>query len=264
MAFYSVGEKMKHVSKTGGVVALFILSILLCSCNSSKQTALNNSDQIPTSQLAETEVSTEKPTEIETEPKTKEYTALELADKSLAEIIDIMGGDFNVEYGVEHLIYYTSPAPCIYNDSTLPGFAFFVKPREDIDLEELSSPEGNLNDVKTDIITGKYDSFYFMGVYDNAKYDENISADMTYKEVSEVLNSYELEPLIASSALRQKLCYNGMEFTDNQVQYQFAEVQRHKKQTDNGIFDYPDIESAKKLNPNIKGIVVFPGGKAHG
>lgn len=223
-----------------------------------------SSIQNSTKQSEETTILPESSTEPTTEPETREYTALELADKSLAEIIDIMGGDFEIEYNGKHLIYYTSGGLCIYNDETLPGFAFFVKPRDDIDREELSSPEGNLDDVKTDILSCKYDGFYFMGVYDKAKYDDNISADMTYKEVSEVLNTYELEPIVASSSLRQKLCYDGQESTNNQVQYQYVEVQTYQKQTEYGVFTAPNVESAKEKNPSIKGIVVFPGGKAHG
>ena len=249
----------------GGLITLFIVCVLLCSCNSSNHLSSEiSSIQSSTKQSEETTILPESSTEPTTEPETREYTALELADKSLAEIIDIMGGDFEIEYNGKHLIYYTSGGLCIYNDETLPGFAFFVKPRDDIDREELSSPEGNLDDVKTDILSCKYDGFYFMGVYDKAKYDDNISADMTYKEVSEVLNTYELEPIVASSSLRQKLCYDGQESTDNQVQYQYVEVQTYQKQTEYGVFTAPNVESAKEKNPSIKGIVVFPGGKAHG
>ena len=262
---------MRYTKKTFcRIMTLFIVCALLCSCHSSKQSSEHTSNQSPTRQSEEIAITTEKPTEKKTElltekpTETNEYTALELADKSLGEIIDIMGGDFEIEYNGKHLIYYTSGGLCIYNDETLPGFAFFVEPRDDINREDLSSPEGNLDDVKTDILSGKYDGFYFVGVYDKAKYDDYISADMTYKEVSKVLNSYELEPLIASGSLRQKLCYDGQESTDNQVQYQYVEVQTYQKQTEYGVVTAPNVESAKEQNPSIKGIVVFPNGKAHG
>lgn len=37
-----------------------------------------------------------------------------------------MGGDFEVEYGGNKLVYYTSATVIMYNDNTLPGFAFYI------------------------------------------------------------------------------------------------------------------------------------------
>ena len=106
---------MRYTKKTFcRIMTLFIVCALLCSCHSSKQSSEHTSNQSPTRQSEEIAITTEKPTEKKTEPltekptETNEYTALELADKSLGEIIDIMGGDFEIEYNGKHLIYYTS------------------------------------------------------------------------------------------------------------------------------------------------------------
>ena len=177
------------------------------------------------------ETSTEKPTEAK-----HEYTAVELASKSLDEIIEIMGGDFQTEYEGEHLINYTSGGFCIFNNDTLPGFAFFVKPAEGYSYDGLADPMTDLSGAKQDVLDGKY-TIDFLGVYGSGKYNDKISADMTYLEVSEVIGSYELLPLVGSAMPRQSIDSNAT------VWYDAGEM---------------DEETIKTANPGIKGISVHP------
>ena len=104
------------------------------------------------------------------------YTAEQLSTKSLDEIIDIMGGDFqhNHDKGV---IYYTSDPNYIYNDDYLPGFVFYLK-REDVE-DDLDSK--SVVEIKKNIADGKY-TLDFIAVYPPAKLDDNISANMHYSD----------------------------------------------------------------------------------
>lgn len=212
-----------------GSVILTILFVLLImvGCGSSKQQ--ENVEETIT--VDSTEASTQPATEA-----AKEYYGVDLVNKSLSEIIEIMGGDFQTEYSGEHLIYYTSGGFCIFNNDTLPGFAFFISPADRY-YDDLADPMTNLSGAKQDVLDGKYDSVDFIGVYGNAKYNEKISADMTYLEVSETIGSYKLAPVVGSAMPRQSIDQNAT------VWYDAGEM---------------DEDTIKTANPRIKGISVHP------
>ena len=103
------------------------------------------------------EIPTHKPTE------TKEYTAVELASKSLDEIIEIMGGDYTSEHVQLSNAFSSSGAPYIYNYDVLPGFAFET-----------------------------YDNYYRgISIMDGAKLNDKISSDMTYNQIADEIGDME-------------------------------------------------------------------------
>ena len=192
-------------AKLGLIISILFIMCITVGCSTSKPSETTNTTA--------TSANTESATQHETEAA-KEYYAVDLVNKPLSEILEIMGGDFNTEYEGEHLIYYTSGGFCIYNNETLPGFAFFVKPSEKYSYDDLADPMSNLSGAKQDILDGKYDSIEFMGVYDTAKYNDKISADMTYLEVSEAIGRYELAPVAGSAAPRQSIDSNATVWYD--------------------------------------------------
>lgn len=108
-----------------------------------------------------TDAVTESPTEIETEPEVVEYTAVELAGKSLNEIIDIMGGDYEANHLQLSNAFSSDGCPYIYNENKLPGFAFVAQ-------------EGDSN-------------YSGISVMNGAKLNENISSDMTYSQIADIV-----------------------------------------------------------------------------
>lgn len=114
---------------------------------------------------------------------TTEYTARDFVDKSLTEIIEIMGGDFEIEFGGEKLVYYTSPTVIMYNDDTLPGFAFYI------DEAILDFQEGI--DVKEKIRSGNYSGYTFCALLEKAKLTDNINANMNYNDLSTVIGEFD-------------------------------------------------------------------------
>lgn len=198
----------------------------------------------PITKAAEKEIEskTEKPTAIDTDPNLHEYTAVEIADKSLYEIIEIMGGDFDVDNGQKYLIHYTSgPARNIYNNKTLPGFVFFVEPKEGILYDELAE-DTDFDGIKSDVLAGKL-KINFIGLFRNAKYDENISVGMKYLDISKAMDNYSLTPPAGSEAMRQKIKYSDKESPTAMVYYRASG---------------DDEEKARQENPESWGIVVFP------
>ena len=211
------------------LLSLLMTMLIMVGCGSSNQTD-------KTTATDNTEAATQPVTEA-----TKEYYGVDLVNKPLSEIIEIMGGDFQTEYEGKHLINYTSGGFCIFNNDTLPGFAFFVKPAEGYSYDDLADPMTDLSGAKQDVLEGKYDSIDFLGVYDSGKYNETISADMTYLEVSEAIGSYELAPVVGSAMPRQSIDSNAT------VWYDAGEMNE---------------ETAKTENPKIKGISVRPSENA--
>ena len=212
------------------------------SVTSGDATTAQTTAQTTAEATTEAVMDTEKPTEIETEPEKIEYTGADLAGKSLSEIIEIMGGDYDVDDGQKHLIYYTSgPARNIYNDETLPGFVFFLEPSDGVQYSELADP-ADFDGVKSDISAGKLE-IKFIGLFDGAKYDENISVGMKYLDISEAMGSYSLNPPVGSEAMVQSIKYADKETPKATVYY---------NSTGN------DEEKARQENPDSWGIVVFP------
>ena len=112
-----------------------------------------------------TDAVTESPTEIETEPEVVEYTAVELAGKSLNEIIDIMGGDYEANHLQLSNAFSSRGCPYIYNENKLPGFAFVAQ-------------EGDT-------------SYSGISIMNGAKLNDTISSDMTYNQIADNIGDME-------------------------------------------------------------------------
>ena len=108
-----------------------------------------------------TDAVTESPTEIETEPEVVEYTAVELAGKSLNEIIEIMGGDYKADHLQLSNAFSSDGCPYIYNENKLPGFAFVAQ-------------EGDT-------------SYSGISIMNGAKLNDTISSDMTYNQIADII-----------------------------------------------------------------------------
>lgn len=115
--------------------------------------------------------------------KSCEYNATDLIDKSIPEIVDIMSGDFEVEYGGEKLVYYTSPTIIMYNDTTFPGFAFYI--------DEATLDYQNGENIKENIKQGKYERYSFLALFGDAKLNDSINADMKYNELTQSLGAFD-------------------------------------------------------------------------
>ena len=112
-----------------------------------------------------TDAVTESPTEIETEPEVVEYTAVELAGKSLNEIIDIMGGNYEANHLQLSNAFSSDGCPYIYNENKLPGFAFVAQ-------------EGDT-------------SYSGISIMNGAKLNDTISSDMTYNQIADIIGDME-------------------------------------------------------------------------
>ncbi len=98
------------------------------------------------------------------EPAQKtEYTAVALADKSLDEIKEIMGGTYQSEHVQLSNAFSSDGAPYLFNDDALPGFAFLIADND---------------------YTG-------ISVMNGAKLNDSISSDMTYSQIADIVGDLE-------------------------------------------------------------------------
>ena len=170
------------------------------------------------------------------------YTAVELINMSLSEIVDIMGGSF--QFGARYVGDSIESSLVICNPGTLPGYQFVVKG------VTYDAFESNQTTVTQDIKDGKYDIqfIYFSGSF---KLDENISADMSYKDLT---NFYgEFGCLIAGGAGNAVYSKTDAEQNVN-ITFEF----------DGDLIQYADggeinAETMKAVNPKIKEIMLYRG-----
>lgn len=180
------------------------------------------------------------------------YTAEDLSNKSLNEIINLMGEEFTVEYNGEHLIYYTSGGLCIYNNETLPGFVFFIKPANGVEYGSISDPNTDLSGVKEDILAKDKYVLDFIALFDSAKLNNSISADMNYKDFISAYGEVETVLLPGSGSPGHYIDNYNSKYIDDVIVYyeSFDEA-------------YSSSDTVSKhimtgKNPSITGIVVLP------
>lgn len=192
--------------------------------------------------IADVKIWGHEDTRLSNEEVQVEYKAEDLIHKSISEIIDIMGGDFEVEYGGDKLVYYTSPTVIMYNDDTLPGFAFYID-------EAVADYEKGAN-VKENIKKGVYKQYAFLALLDNAKLNDNINASMKYNDLITTLGEFDCGGIAGAG--------NYTYYTDTvgkQTIYLF--------QADDFLlssYNGGDIkkEWLKEHNPKLSAIIVYP------
>lgn len=177
---------------------------------------------------SDTDLSTDKPT-------VKDYTATDLVNKSLSEIVEIMGGEYEIkgEYGQVY----------IEND-IIPGMRFFTSLtiKEDTHYGYPTSSEEK--EIRNAINNGKA-SLAYIAIYGDAKFDKNITANMTYNELTKYIG-------------RSDCCY-----VDNRLYPGYDLYDDGGKQV--AFFAFPqntfgfDEEAMKNTNPKLSSIAVFPG-----
>lgn len=173
----------------------------------------------------------------------KVYTAAELINMNLNEIIDIMGGDFTVDSAGYDPIRGTSPVGvCIYNYDVLPGFKFCI-PKANVD---------NINgqDVKSNIKSGKYGNYEYIYLSEKAKLTDKISANMTYNELVSVIGEFDCVGAAVASG-----CYF---YTTNTV----GDITRYVFPPNDSLIN-SGINEVKRdwlrnNNPTLSGIIVYP------
>lgn len=175
---------------------------------------------------------------------TRPKTGTEMAQKSLSQIAKDMKDDFKISIGGDKQVYSLEPTPYIYNEEKMPGYVFY--------LNESSENSKDLNKLKEKIAAGEYDKKYsYMGLFDDAKLNDRISADMRYSDLSNEIGKFDC------GKINEKGEYGYETEVDGQRTYFTFKADKKTKA------EVPDGEKVKKkylekINPKIHAIVVFP------
>lgn len=201
-----------------GCMLLILCALLLNGCAISHQK--EDTTTVPTTHIttaaAETtattvEVSTtvastveetvEATTEVSTETTNLDKDAIygidrpeygiELVKKSLADIIKMLNGSFDVKWA-ESVDYAQENRVYICNESVLPGMWFFIGDASNAMLngEYSNDREEALDQIKQDILNNKYDSFTFLNVREPGNFSKNCYVGMSYTDFSEQRGEY--------------------------------------------------------------------------
>ncbi|SCX07355.1 hypothetical protein SAMN02910436_00530 [Ruminococcaceae bacterium P7] len=191
-----------------------------------------------------TEPVTKKQTEAPAEaPKAAEYTAEELLTKNVPEILEILNFEITVENNGSRSHFGSSTGmPCFYNFEKLPGFVFC--PANGV-YKDASSFE-------YDILSGKYINLLFIAVMDDAKLNDDISAYMTYNEISKCTGSYATLPPAGQGLITQDLTAACKNASNASVTYETSD-EAIQHMSDDGY----DVKYLKQENPRAEYIIAY-------
>ena len=173
-----------------------------------------------------------------------EYTAAELIEKDLGEIVEIMGGDFEVTNS-KSVAFGTDGSPLwIYNDSTLPGFSFCPK----IYWDHSSDFSDVKNEIKTAIDNGERD-YKGLIATGSAKYNDTLSADTTYTQLAERFGDFDMMAIGAEGHY-----YHSDEIDGRNVRFCIIDSdQRINEHSTNGKIT---AAALRELDPTLSEIIV--------
>lgn len=275
---------MKKINCVAIAWLLIVISLLMNGCKRNQQetqTATESSVIIESTAVQQT---TDAPTEKKTEPDKTTFSmeattvqsttaassekitesdksafygtdypdyGIDLAKKSLAEIIGIMDSNFVVNWA-DDVIYAPDSRIYICNESLLSGIWFFIGDASEAFLngEYGLDKELALTEIKQDILNGKYTSFDFVNVRQTGNLSHGVYVGMTYKDFSEAIGHYDsaFTGGQGESISHSQYLYNyadGIDFV--LVLYESI-----------GIGGEITVEQMKEANPQIKQFIVMP------
>ena len=176
--------------------------------------------------------------------KTNEYTALNLIDKSLSEIVELMGNDYQLNKQQFSTAFGSDPVLMIYNEATMPGLA--VCPSYSSGIYQ--DIENGVN-AREKIQQGSY-TYDGIAVYGSGKLNENISADMTYNDLATEIGDFDTQ------GVGQETLVYTTEMDGYKVSYYFStyEYSGLSDRIKNGKITSADM---KAVNPKINSIAIF-------
>lgn len=185
---------------------------------------------------------TAPPTTIQPTTAPHEYTAEELLDKSLDEIIEIMGGDFECSRGSSSTAFGTDNTGLVHitNNDILPGIEIYPLLPVDNYTEDLSV-------IKDKIKEGGMD-YHRIVLTGSAKYNDSFSADMTYNDIASQFGYRDLQAVGA-----ERSYFYGAEINGRQVSFCFISDDELESHSERG---YLSSDVLKEYNPTIHDIAV--------
>lgn len=178
------------------------------------------------------------------------YTAEDLLELSLDEIIGLMGGDFTCSWdkdsnGFVRSGFGSSGVVWIYNEEKLPGFAF----HPDISIQ----PNADLNELKVNLKKGGY-RYNGISMKGSAKYNNALSADRHYNDLTQQFGTFDIH-----TAAQENYLY-ATELGGNKITFFFRPGDDLRARLKDNKVLSTDMQ---QLNPQLESIEVrIEGGAA--
>ena len=182
----------------------------------------------------------------------KVYTAMDLVDKTLPEIIDLMGGEFDVEgeSAVGGVIIY------ICNNNVMPDIKFQIEQTDFMEMMKYAADFGKnngfsqsvVNEIKDKCKAG--DSPFLIYLSGNAHLNKTITADMTYNQIA-AASGLDLSGF-ATRDTNVGVSYNGGAI--------WFEYYSSDFKTKPGLNDDVSVDVLKENDPRLWYIDVMPQG----
>lgn len=175
-------------------------------------------------------------------------TAMDLIDKSLAEIVELMGNDYQLNKQQFSTAFGSDPVLMIYNETTMPGLAVCPSYSSGI----YKDIENGVN-AREKIQQGNY-TYDGIAVYGSGKLSETISANMTYNQIAEQIGEFDCR------GVAQETLVYSTEINDSRVSFFFTSYDNPdlSARIKNNIVSSADM---KAVNPELKSIAIHKAKK---
>lgn len=185
--------KTKLMSDLAIIVCILMIATAFYGCGDEDTATSDTASKISTPDTPDTAQTTAAVATIDTTTKPHdehgidypEY-AVNLAKMSLSEVIELMGGDFEVKFASpeDNIMYSPDCRVYICNETNIPGEWFFFEKASEkfIGGEYGSNRDEALLKIKSDILDGVYTDFDYINVREFGSVERSVYAGMKYND----------------------------------------------------------------------------------
>lgn len=185
--------RIKLMSALAIIVCVLMIATAFYGCGDKDTATADTASKISTPDTPDTVQTTAAVTTVESTTKSHdeygidypEY-AVDLAKMSLSEVIELMGGDFEVKFASpeDNIIYAPNCRVYICNETNIPGEWFFFEEASDklVGGEYGSNQDEALLKIKDDILDGVYTDFDYINVREFGSVERSVYGGMKYND----------------------------------------------------------------------------------
>ncbi len=174
------------------IICVLMIATAFYGCGNEDTATADTASKISTPDTPDTVQTTAAVATVNTTKPNDEYgidypeSAVDLAKMSLSEVIDIMGGDFEVKFASseDNIMYAPDCRVYICNETNIPGEWFFLEEASEkfIRGEYGSNQDEALLKIKNDILDGVYTDFDYINVREFGSVERGVYVGMKYND----------------------------------------------------------------------------------
>ena len=210
-----------------------------------------------TMSVTETDGGTDITINAKLEKEETTYTAVDLIDKSIPEIIELMGDEFEVSSSSQREINFS-------NNDVFPGMTFWID-SNDYSNKSIEIKNNDIyvdgQSVKTDLKSGKY-KLSDIGVRSEGKINSDLNAGMTYNEIADIIGDFSVEasrpPHVGGALPALGVSLKYLYKTDGKViEFHFSYNDIVKNPNDENGQKVFTANEVRNVDPKLTGVFVY-------